>query len=41
VPPDAFVPVKVKVPRTIVAEELVITSWPALELNMVIVVPLV
>ncbi len=41
VPPVALVPVKVKVPRTAEGEELMITSWPEIELNMLIAPPLV
>jgi len=33
VPPAGSVAVKVKVPRTSVVDELVITSWPVVELK--------
>jgi hypothetical protein len=41
VPPAASVAVKVKVPRTVDDEELVITSWPDVELNICTLPPLV
>jgi hypothetical protein len=41
VPPPTSVPVKLKVPRTDDGEELVITSWPDVELNICMLPPLV
>ena len=40
-PPDGSVAVKVKVPRTDVDDELVITNWPVVELNACMLPPLV
>ena len=41
VPPAGSVAVKVKVPRTEEDEELVITNWPDVELNICMLPPLV